>query len=70
MVTENARGQITTAARNGVALRKRRAPGSGAVGAFDVFIGLVVVNETKPATPVSQGGRGVYKPHRDDRDDL
>jgi Domain of unknown function (DUF4372) len=38
--------------------------------AFDVFIGFVVVTETKPATPVSQGGRGVEKPHRDDRDDL
>jgi hypothetical protein len=24
----------------------------------------------KPATPIPQGGRGVYKPREDDRDDL
>jgi hypothetical protein len=39
-------------------------------GAGGVFIGLVVEIETNPATPVSQGGRGVEKPREDDRDDL
>lgn len=38
--------------------------------AFCVFIVLLVEIQTEPATPVSQGGRGVEKPYRDDRDDL
>jgi hypothetical protein len=33
-----------------------------AEGASGVFIGLVVEIETKPATPISQGGRGVKNP--------
>lgn len=61
---------ITARGRRIGAKEARRAPVTDAGGNVAVFIGFVVVTETKPATPVSQGGRGVEKPREDDRDDL
>ena len=47
-----------------------RAPVADAVGTFGVFIGCWVVIETKPATPVSRGGRGVENSLQDERGGL